>query len=355
MGALLRQAWKRVTARRSVWLATVLAVDAAIAVAGLLIGRRFTLTGMLAAGPLLASARCSGRVTALVAGYALALAVVVDVATGSFGTLLEFYRMAIIIVAGIFAIYVAYTRSRRESMLIRIADVVQRAILRPLPAEIGGIAFACHYQSATREAMIGGDLYDIAVTQFGLRLLIGDVKGKGLEAVGRCAAVLATFRELAFAEPDLIKLAERMDAGLSGELGIEDFVTIILAEFEPGEVRMVNCGHHPPVKVGPGMSSAQWQLMAPKCAVPPLGLHPHPSRQDIPLEPGDRLFFYTDGLVESRDHKGRFFDLDARVAAALMVPGLDAALRGVVTLLLDHAGRSLADDVLLVLGEPVTT
>lgn len=70
------------------------------------------------------------------------------------------------------------------------------------------------------------------------------------------------------------------------------------------------------------------------------------------LKPGDRLLFYTDGLVETRDRAGRFFDLGDRVAAALARPDLDAAVKGVVSLLLEHAGDKLADDVLLVLGEP---
>ena len=66
--------------------------------------------------------------------------------------------------------FAAVIRSRRESALIRISERVQRAILRPLPAELGGMAFASHYQSATREAMVGGDLYDITMTQYGPHL-----------------------------------------------------------------------------------------------------------------------------------------------------------------------------------------
>jgi len=41
------------------------------------------------------------------------------------------------------------------------------------------------------------------------------------------------------------------------------------------------------------------------------------------------------------------------VAAALALPGLEAAVKGVVRLLLEHAGDDLSDDVLLVLGEPL--
>jgi hypothetical protein len=348
MGVLL---WRviRVAGRPPVWLGMALAFDAAIAVTAITAGRDLNLADLLGAAPLLASARCNGRMTAAAAAYALALCVAVTMIGKSLGTDTG-YRFGIVVTAGILAVLVAVIRTRRENALIRISEKVQRAILRPLPAELGGMAFACHYQSATTQALVGGDLYDITMTQFGPRFLIGDVKGKGLDAVGMCAAVLAVFRELAFAEADLAALARQMDARLSGEMGIEDFVTVILAEFGPGETRIVNCGHHPPVLVTPGTSGLQ--VVAPEDYVPPLGLQPRPVRQDIALKPGDRLLFYTDGLVETRNRAGRFLDLDDHVAAALAAPDLHAAIRGVVRLLLDHVGDGLADDVLLVLSEP---
>ena len=362
MGVLLRRAMRAVS-QPAVWLGLAVVLDALIA-AGVVIGHSFKLTELLAAGPLLACARCNGRLTTLAAAYAIALCAIVAPFSGQTPATLEAYRVGTVLLAGILAVLVAVIRTRRESALIRISERVQRAILRPLPAELGGVAFASHYQSATTQALVGGDLYDITMTQFGPRFIIGDVKGKGLDAVGRCAAVLAAFRELVFAEPDLVKLAEQLDTRLSRDMEIEDFVTVILAEFAPGGVRVVNCGHHPPVKLAAG--SSVLQIMAPLAFVPPLGLHPRPARQDIALDPGDRLLFYTDGLVETRDRAGRFFALDSHVAAALTAagparagldglvrPDLDGAVRRVVRLLLEHAAGGLTDDVLLVMCELV--
>jgi stage II sporulation SpoE-like protein len=79
---------------------------------------------------------------------------------------------------------------------------------------------------------VGGDLYDVAMTQFGPCFIIGDVKGKGLDAVGRCAAVLAVFRELAFGQPDLgaaVKRVVRLLLEHSGD-GLTDDVLLVLGE-----------------------------------------------------------------------------------------------------------------------------
>jgi phosphoserine phosphatase RsbU/P len=337
--------------RQPVWLAMALALGAVITAVAIVAGSKLNLADLLAATPLLACARCNGRLTALAAGCAIALSAIVGIVYGGPTTASVAYRFAIVGGAGIFAILAAVTRGRREDTLIRISERVQRAILRPLPAELGGVAFASHYQSASPQALVGGDLYDVTMTSFGPRLIIGDVKGKGLDAVGQCAAILAIFREMASTEPDLVRLAVAMDARFARDIGIEDFVTVILAEFAPGEVRLVNCGHHPPLRLAAG--SRELQTLEEEPACPPLGLNPSPHRQDVRLKPGDRLLFYTDGLVEARDPAGRFLVLDHRVAVALGGPDLEAAVQRVVRLLLEHAGGELADDVLLVLAGPL--
>src|SRR5947209_179463 len=142
MSVLLRRAI-RIAGRPPVWLGMDGVLDAVIAVTAVSAGRSLKLAGLLGVAPILACARCNGRMTALAVCYALALCAAVTVITNTSGAVTE-YSFAIVAIAGILAVFVAAIRTRRESTLIRISEKVQRAILRPLPAELGGVAFASH-------------------------------------------------------------------------------------------------------------------------------------------------------------------------------------------------------------------
>ena len=124
MRLLLRRA-TRAMGQQPVWIMIALVLDAAIAVTGILVGPGFNVTGLLAVGPLLACARCNGRMTALVAGYAVALCAVVAAFTGTIRTATEGYRIGMVAVAGALAVLAAVIRSRREGALIEINERVQ--------------------------------------------------------------------------------------------------------------------------------------------------------------------------------------------------------------------------------------
>ncbi|MFE6776524.1 PP2C family protein-serine/threonine phosphatase [Streptomyces sp. NPDC057702] len=243
-------------------------------------------------------------------------------------------------------------RAHREThrallRMTRIAQLSQQAIVRPLPPAIGDVELAVRTRSATEHALIGGDLHDAILTPTGPRLIVGDAKGHGLDAVRLSAAVLAAFRQTAAAEPDLARLARTLDTRIAGELGAEDFVTLVLADFAPGEVRLVNCGHPPPLRAGRDL-----EVLEPAAPSPPLGLTPEPALQRVVLAPGQRLLLYTDGLAEARDAKGALFPLDYQVRDALGGPTLDASLGRLLDLLYAHAGTATADDLTLILAEP---
>ncbi|MFJ9647109.1 PP2C family protein-serine/threonine phosphatase [Streptomyces sp. NPDC101206] len=148
-----------------------------------------------------------------------------------------------------------------------IAGAAQRALLRPLPARIEGLAVAAAQLSASRGAAVGGDLYEAVPTPYGVRVVIGDVRGHGLPALAAAAAVLGAFREAAYDEAALAGVLRRMERALARHVrqraraehpstcpaepespSAEEFVTVLLLEIgRDGAVTALNCGHPWPV------------------------------------------------------------------------------------------------------------
>ncbi|WP_245654417.1 PP2C family protein-serine/threonine phosphatase [Streptomyces violens] len=235
----------------------------------------------------------------------------------------------------------------RGAALAAIAHAAQRALLEPLSGELNGVALAGRYRPATENAVIGGDLLNVANSPYGPRVLIGDVRGHDLEAARLATLTIGCFREHASTMPDLAQLTRTLDARLAPELDSEGFVTALLAEFAPGEVRLVNCGHPAPLRIG-----ARLEQLAPDEPGPPLGLQPVPRPQRVRLGANERLLLYTDGLIEALDPGGDPFPLDERVREALTRPTLDDAVEALQSLLTAHTAAPLRDDLALMLCQP---
>ncbi|MGW0882309.1 PP2C family protein-serine/threonine phosphatase [Streptomyces sp. NPDC002671] len=216
-------------------------------------------------------------------------------------------------------------RIRRERTLADVrfvAEIAQRVLLRPVPHRIGNLRLESLYLSASAEARIGGDLYEAVPTGYGVRLLIGDVRGKGLLAVETAATLLGAFREAAYDEPDLPALVDRVETSMhrratqlgGSEVG-ERFVTAVFAEIPTGGhyVRVVNCGHPPPLLFSAGdVHELDRGRSAPPLNLGMLVTDPH--HVDVyPFRPGEQLLLYTDGVTETRDAAGSFYPLLQRL------------------------------------------
>ncbi|MCX5263054.1 PP2C family protein-serine/threonine phosphatase [Streptomyces sp. NBC_00199] len=247
-------------------------------------------------------------------------------------------------------------RIRRERTLADVrfvADIAQRVLLRPVPHRIGSLRLESLYLSAAAQARIGGDLYEAVPTPFGVRLLIGDVRGKGLLAVEAAAALLGAFREAAYDEPGLPALAERMETSMRRRATLtggpdpgERFVTAVFAEVRPDDhvVRVVNCGHPPPLLIGPdGVRELDRGPSAPPLNLGMLDGDPY-HVEDYAFRPGDQLLLYTDGVTETRDPGGAFYPLHRRLRSWGVLPP-DELLRRLHTDLLAHSHDRLQDDI----------
>ncbi|SOE53140.1 Stage II sporulation protein E (SpoIIE) [Streptomyces sp. OV198] len=236
------------------------------------------------------------------------------------------------VLIGTLGTILAVSRMRRERTLATVrfvAEIAQRVLLRPVPHRVGDILVESFYLSADAEARVGGDLYEAVPTTYGLRLVIGDVRGKGLFAVETAAALLGAFREAAHDEPDLAALAGRVETSMSRRAAdyassdmAERFVTAVFAEIVSPDrvVRIVNCGHPPPLLI----SAAEVTELETDRSSPPLNLGVlvgEPYRTDEhPFRPGDQLLLYTDGVTETRDRDGAFYPLVQRIRSWGLLP-----------------------------------
>ncbi|MFF4157560.1 PP2C family protein-serine/threonine phosphatase [Streptomyces sp. NPDC001678] len=241
----------------------------------------------------------------------------------------------------------------RERELVRsrsVAEAAQLALLRPVPERVGGLRVAVRYLAAAADARVGGDLYEVLETPCGIRLIIGDVRGKGLSAVETAADVLGSFREAAQVEADLGTVARRLDAAVRQRGGGEEFVTAALLGIAQTEapVELVNCGHPPPLrKRGEEVTPLRTQSSdsAPPLALRYLADGPYDIER-FAFGKDDLLVLYTDGVTEARNANGDFYPLESRLSR-MPESSPDALADHLVADLLAHAGGTLQDDAAL--------
>ncbi|MGW7434358.1 SpoIIE family protein phosphatase [Streptomyces sp. NPDC054861] len=264
--------------------------------------------------------------------------------------------MTAFLVTGVIVGLAVWARGRQTERLARVragATALQQAVLRPLPARAGDLTVSGLYRPATADVGIGGDFYDVAHTPFGTRVLIGDVRGKGLQAVETVADILGCFRTQAHETADLTELVARLDRHLTRAAVVrrdgELFATALLLELPDGadHLTVVNCGHPFPVAIGPGPRVREVEVPA----LLPLGcglLVPDalPAPTPVELARDTVLLLYTDGLSEARDASGAFYPITERLRD---LPGGDPG--ALVSYVMDDLTRwthRLADDVALI-------
>jgi serine phosphatase RsbU (regulator of sigma subunit) len=225
----------------------------------------------------------------------------------------------------------------------RVARSLQASLLPPSLPAIPGLELGARYAPAGEGVDVGGDFYDAFALEGGRWLVVvGDVRGKGVDAAAVTGLARHTIRSIALYErlPSAILAqlnrvlldaeADRVAALQScddppWELTEPRFCTVALAIVEPGprgaEV-VVCCGGHPL----PLVARADGRVEAAGRPGTLLGASPRIALHDVALDllPGDSLVCFTDGIVER--HRGRdFFDESGIAGAIAEVAGADAA------------------------------
>lgn len=242
------------TGRRPVSPATRAGIGAAVALLAFVAvveqidGPDPNYVGLIAAVPFLTAVLATWRVVLGVGAVATLTALGFALAAPMVTRQTAVNVAGVALAAGIAAAVAALRQRQAERIaeLARLASVAQQAVLRPIGPKVGSLSVAGRYISATAAADIGGDLYEALDTPYGVRIIIGDVRGKGLDAVRLASIVLGSYRHVAFERPDLRTVVADLDRAVARSVGEEDFVTALLVEERGGTLTIVNCGHPAP-------------------------------------------------------------------------------------------------------------
>ncbi|WSG78489.1 serine/threonine-protein phosphatase [Streptomyces sp. NBC_01727] len=343
------------------------------ALALLVLGIELSPAEFLYTGPVLTATPALAAVTmgpkGTLSAAVLALVVSVTTATynhawGSQQVYTNFLAILVVSVASVMTRRAIASRRRIElDQVRRIAVAAQEVILRPVPAQLGPVRAASLCLAAETGAQVGGDLYEAVQTRHGVQMIVGDVRGKGLNAMRAVAVALGAFREAVHYEDDPVEVMNHCAAALQREAAVpgafdqealmEGFTTALMAQVLPDEpvVRLINRGHPPPLVLHQGRVRA----LEPTCPLPPFGLEdliagPPLKAESYPFLPGDRLLLYTDGVIEARNRDNSFFPLtEAMEGMHATTP--QQFLERLHQQLLHHTGGPLADDVAMILVE----
>jgi phosphoserine phosphatase RsbU/P len=236
------------------------------------------------------------------------------------------------------------------------ARAFQQSLLPGRETILNRVAVSCRY---TPSSALGGDLYDYAASAGRTALLIADVSGHGVSAAMLTGIVKSAFHASHVDGFEPVAVVHRVSMGLAA-FSPDRFVTLVAALLSPEErqLRYVNAGH-PPIALWGRTRTPLW-LHSTGPLVSPVLTASTWEAPVVPVNEGDHLLLYTDGVSEAlADDNGRAEERFTSIidrASDGGAPLLDTILADVHH---ELAGRPQPDDLTLltasVLGPTGTT
>ncbi|WP_030571825.1 PP2C family protein-serine/threonine phosphatase [Streptomyces aureocirculatus] len=266
------------------------------------------------------------------------------------------------ILASILAMVITSKRASSDSFALRtrsqpmqLPAEMLRAFLPPRTVGNSQVVSTAVLEPAYN---IGGDVFDHSLTSSTLHVAILDAMGHNLASGLTTSVAMAGCRNARRAEAELPELVDTIQHALARWLP-EQFCTGILGQLDlaSGVLRWCNCGHPPPLLIRDHrvLGGALERPPQPPLGTPALLADVPWVVHEEPLEPGDRVLMYTDGVTELRTGGGAQFGLerftDSIIRATAAGESAPEALRQLIHSILDRQGNQLRDDATLLLLE----
>ncbi|MGH9521328.1 MAG: PP2C family protein-serine/threonine phosphatase, partial [Terriglobales bacterium] len=225
--------------------------------------------------------------------------------------------------------------AKRYQQELSIAASIQQ---RLMAVSIPDVPYAAIRATNIACKDVGGDFFDVVMTEKGLAVLVTDVSGKGISAALLASILQGMIYSQLVANVPLAEIISSANAFLCRKVAGQKYATVFLCRIDQnGVMEYMNCGHVPPVLVGPG------GVQRPGNCNLPVGLIPDAqySTETINLGSADKLVIVTDGVTEAENATGDFFGDEGLELASHSASPFDA----VFTAVKDFCGETpLGDD-----------
>jgi sigma-B regulation protein RsbU (phosphoserine phosphatase) len=245
----------------------------------------------------------------------------------------------------------AKRRDHKQQRELEDARLLQRGLLPTSVPRLAGLDLAVAWQPASG---VGGDCFDTLAFASGLGVSIADIVGKGLPAALLMSNLQAAVRAFAQESSAPASVCGSVNRLLCRNMASGRFATFCYARIDAAGRRILysNAGHNPPLLIRADGSMARLTEGGMVLGVFPENAY---EQAELPLGPGDRLVFYTDGITEARNPGGDEYDEERLIAAAVAaraqpVEAIKDALLAAVTEF--SAGHFEDDATLIVVGIP---
>jgi len=172
------------------------------------------------------------------------------------------------------------------------------------------------YASMDPAKEVGGDFYDFfLIDDDHLGLVIADVSGKGIPAALFMMASKIHVKNHAMSGLSPAKVLEAVNRQFCANNPEEMFVTVWLGilEISTGKLTAANAGHEYPVLKKPGWA---FEFVKDRHGLVVGGMEGVRYREyELQLEPGSKLFVYTDGVPEATDRQTQMFGAERLLGA----------------------------------------
>jgi serine phosphatase RsbU (regulator of sigma subunit) len=296
------------------------------------------------------------------------LAVVCTVLTDIFGPPAETVQLRVahnvigvagFLVVGFLVTLIARQRDRLADEVRRQRDAyerdlvlaaqVQRRVL-PAPPALPGFQLAAVMHPAR---LLGGDYYDFfQISEDVVDVVIADVSGKGAAASLLMPSLALALRSRARELSGPAAIVTDLDQSLKQITTGGTFVTIFYVRLHAASkvLEYASGGHNPPLLVRTKTGASQWL----EEAGPIVGILPGAefSNTVVPLEHGDILTLFTDGVTEQENERGEEFSMERLRRLVISTDGeaASAAVGQIADAVSAYAGtREQADDLTVVM------